>query len=401
MAERRNRRASAGGLRGGPVLARDGRTRGRLGFALAADLLRGAAGTYTVTNGAMGLAFAACGTLLAWHRPKNPIGWLLLAAGLAQATSTAASSLLALGQPRGWSLGALRLIGTLTAYPWLSRSGSSCRSRCCCSRTDGAGRPWRWLIWAALIDGALFVLSFASPAPHGDRGVPGHPVPDHRRSTPASPRSGPPPSSGGRSFRRRSRRWRCGTAVATTTLRRQLLWLLLAGLAAGAFTVPWGIFGTGPILGLLVIPLIPAAITIAILRHQLLDIRLVVSSALLYGLLTAVCVGSYVGLLALFDALVHQGEPGLRGGGELDRRDRVQPGPGLATAAGRPRLYGDRGDRCARYHGWASGSPDRATSWRACSKHSASPSGCPCGGKVRTARGGRLRAVPELRHGVT
>lgn len=44
--------------------------------------------------------------------------------------------------------------------------------------------------------------------------------------------------------------------------------------------VVWGILGAGPILGLLVIPLIPAAVTIAILRYQLLDIRLVVSRAL-------------------------------------------------------------------------------------------------------------------------
>ncbi len=45
-----------------------------------------AVGTYTVTNGAMGLAFGACGLLLAWHRPRHPIGWLFLAAGVAEAT---------------------------------------------------------------------------------------------------------------------------------------------------------------------------------------------------------------------------------------------------------------------------------------------------------------------------
>jgi len=38
-----------------------------------------AVGSFTVTNGAMGLGFAACGVLLAWHRPRNPIGWLFLA----------------------------------------------------------------------------------------------------------------------------------------------------------------------------------------------------------------------------------------------------------------------------------------------------------------------------------
>ena len=44
------------------------------------------------------------------------------------------------------------------------------------------------------------------------------------------------------------------------------------------FGVVWGVFGAGPVLGLLIITLIPASVTIAILRYQLLDIRLVVSA---------------------------------------------------------------------------------------------------------------------------
>ncbi|MDQ3716920.1 MAG: hypothetical protein M3381_13050, partial [Actinomycetota bacterium] len=37
--------------------------------------------SFVVTNCAMGLAFPISGVLIAWHRPRNPIGWLLLAAG--------------------------------------------------------------------------------------------------------------------------------------------------------------------------------------------------------------------------------------------------------------------------------------------------------------------------------
>src|SRR5215472_2973001 len=48
----------------------------------------------------------------------------------------------------------------------------------------------------------------------------------------------------------------------------------------------------------------PAAVTVAILRYQLLDIRLVVSRALVYGALTAGAAGAYVGLVALLDILV-------------------------------------------------------------------------------------------------
>jgi len=60
-----------------------------------------------------------------------------------------------------------------------------------------------------------------------------------------------------------------------------------------------GLAGTGPILGLLVIPLIPAAITVAILRYQLLDIRLVFSRTLSYTIVTGLLVGVYAGLVLL------------------------------------------------------------------------------------------------------
>jgi two-component system, NarL family, sensor kinase len=72
-----------------------------------------AVGAFLVTNGAMGLTFPVCGGLLAWHRPRNPIGWLFLAAGLGMATSAAAASLVLLGGHLGWDDGALRLLGTI------------------------------------------------------------------------------------------------------------------------------------------------------------------------------------------------------------------------------------------------------------------------------------------------
>jgi two-component system NarL family sensor kinase len=39
--------------------------------------------SFMLTNGIIGLALSACGVLLAWHRPRNPIGWLFLAGGVA------------------------------------------------------------------------------------------------------------------------------------------------------------------------------------------------------------------------------------------------------------------------------------------------------------------------------
>ena len=62
--------------------------------------------------------------------------------------------------------------------------------------------------------------------------------------------------------------------------------------------------GDGPILLLLSVAFVPVAIAIAIVRHGLLDIRLVLSRALLYGLLVGVVIAVYAGLVAGLSALV-------------------------------------------------------------------------------------------------
>lgn len=83
--------------------------------------------------------------------------------------------------------------------------------------------------------------------------------------------------------------------------RRQLLWLLLALVL---MIVSWcrrSLFTAGPVLGVLSIALVPAAMTIAVLRHQLLDIRLVLSPTVLYSVLTAAVVGVYLALVAAAD----------------------------------------------------------------------------------------------------
>lgn len=265
-----------------------------------------AVASFTVTNGAMGLAFGACGLLLAWHRPRNPIGWLLLGAGVAEATSAAAVMLLGFGAYSGWDLGALRLLASLFIFPWTVAVGI-CSPLVLVLFPDGrpAGPRWRWLTWAAVAVGLLFVLARASAGPQ---------MVEHRLVTPylTVPFYRPLSILGGLA----SAAWAVILASAVASLavryrrggdreRRQLLWLALAGFAALVYGgLVWGVLRTGPVLGLLVIPLIPAAVTVAILRYQLLDIKLVVSRALVYGVLTVAAAAAYVGLVALLDVLV-------------------------------------------------------------------------------------------------
>ena len=262
--------------------------------------------SFAVTNGVIGLALSACGVLLAWHRPRNPIGWLFLAGGVAYTTSTAAVSLLGLGASAGWSTLVLRLLASLymLAWPWAI---GLCLPLALLLFPDGrpAGSRWRWLIWAIVAEGVIFELNSAAPG----RQTFGHLSVVPYVAIPFYDRLGALWAASNVAWAALFMlvlaslvvRYRRGGDVE----RRQLLWLLLAVLAVLAYAgVAWGIFGRGPVLGLLVIPLIPAAVTVAILRYQLLDIRLVVSRALVYGLLTAAAAGAYVGLVALLDALV-------------------------------------------------------------------------------------------------
>ena len=265
-----------------------------------------AVGSFMVTNGAIGLTLSACGAPLAWHRPRNPVGWLFLAGGLAYATSAAAAGLAEFGAVQGWSSATLSALASLFILAWPLAIGL-CLPLALLLFPDG--RPpsprWRWLIWAIAAEAVLFELMFADP---------GSETIDRRTVTPYLTLPG---------FHQLTAVWAITNiawaailAIVLASLvvryrrggdaeRRQLLWLLLAMMIVLPYAgVVWGIFGAGPILGLLVIPLIPAAVTIAILRYQLLDIRLVVSRTLVYGVLTAAAAGVYIGLVALMDVLV-------------------------------------------------------------------------------------------------
>jgi hypothetical protein len=61
------------------------------------------------------------------------------------------------------------------------------------------------------------------------------------------------------------------------------------------------------IFSILVIALIPLSIMVAVLRYQLLDIRLVLSRSVLYVLLTAAVVGTYLLIVAVSDAVLRTG----------------------------------------------------------------------------------------------
>jgi signal transduction histidine kinase len=165
-------------------------------------------------------------------------------------------------------------------------------------------RAWRWVVIAVIITAPLFALEMGAwpDAP------PGYPtgyltIPFYDRLQPlwtiTEIRTSLAMFLGLAALVVRYRR---GSDVE----RRQLLWLVLAVLLALVVLLPWGLVAGTPIEVLFAIPLIPIAITVAIVREQLLDIRLVVSRLLAWLILVLAVFVAYMGLVALLNRVATQ-----------------------------------------------------------------------------------------------
>lgn len=272
----------------------------RLGWSLTDAL-----DAFVLTNAVMGLGFAGCGAVLAWHRTANPIGWLFVAGGLLQTLSAAMAPAAALAAAAGLSIELQRLMITAFGYSWTWAIGL-CIPVALLIFPDGRplSRRWRWVIIGVVITAPLFALELgADPTPLAN-GVVGYlTLPSHAELGPlwliTEARTLIAYLLGLVSLVLRFRR---GTEVA----RRQLLWLLLAVVIVVGALLPWSFIAGTPIFVLFSIPLIPIAVTVAVVRHQLLDIRLVVSRVLAWALLSLAVVVAYTGLVFLLDRVISE-----------------------------------------------------------------------------------------------
>ncbi|MEW9548879.1 histidine kinase [Nonomuraea sp. NPDC050783] len=206
-----------------------------------------------------GTAFPVFGAILVHSRPRLVIGWLLCAGGLSAATGILAANLHELyggaaGEPAVVVLSRQVLELTLgVLLPLLYPTGSL------------PSRRWLPVVWLALAGTAL---EWAGPA----YGRAGH--------------------------------WAVGVAVALAFAslvarfarggpveRRQLLWLLVA---LPGLLVPWIAGGDVRWLATLAVPLVPAAIAVAVLRYRLFGIDTLISRALVGTGLVIVVAGVYV-----------------------------------------------------------------------------------------------------------
>ncbi|MFC6156342.1 sensor histidine kinase [Kribbella jiaozuonensis] len=266
--------------------------------------------SFMIPNAVVGISCAVSGGLIAWHRPRNWLGWLLLGVGIAQ-TGTPAVTPWLIHALEG--TGSAQLPATLYSllWPW---SVSLFIPLALLVFPDGK-LLWRAVLVVALVNAPLQVLLFSA-----DRNplaaVDGLAAQDRAVSWLRIPAL-----DGLVPLQTVSDLLLAGTFLAAIAglvvryrrgderVRRQLLWLLLAATVAAVLVVSLRFAGpigsTGfPIIVLTLVALIPASMTVAVLRYQLLDIRLVWSRTVTYLLLTAAVAAAYLGLVELTDRLL-------------------------------------------------------------------------------------------------
>jgi hypothetical protein len=256
-------------------------------------------------------AFAAVGWVLAFRRPANPLGWIMLGGAFFFALSEDASyytvadyglrhgdlplgAVALLAQP-GWAPGIVLLGLLVLVFP----DGRLPSSR------------WRWLVAVYAAVGALWMT--------GAIVITVGALADHRTQVDSGGNllllSGNDPAAGWWNllqslfFPVLVACWLASIASQALSYRRssgvrrqQLKWLLAGsavtpaglGLAVLLRGVPWA-----NAIGVIAFLALPVSIGVAVLRYRLFDIDRIVSRTLAYAIVTGLLVGVYAGLVLL------------------------------------------------------------------------------------------------------
>ncbi|CAN5314024.1 hypothetical protein BH10ACT7_BH10ACT7_14090 [soil metagenome] len=260
--------------------------------------------SYLLTNVVVGIGFLASGVVIRWHRPANPVGLILIACGFGHLVSAIGAPAAQIGVEWGWPEIISRIFITLLVGAWHWGLGGFFPVALLLF-PDGhlPSRRWAPVLWfmiAATVIPFLLDVTNATPTTGDVMLVPilsfGWEVPEVVTTV----ASIAPSLSILLAIVALIVRYVRGD----DTMRRQLLWLILAVVAMLAINAQRWFTGNGPVLLLLTFVLIPIAIAIAIVRYRLLDIRVVLSRTLLYGALIAIIIALYAGLVAGVSLLV-------------------------------------------------------------------------------------------------
>ena len=270
----------------------------------AAEDGEGSAIAYTVFVG----MFATVGALVASRRPRHPIGWILLLAGTAYTVGG-----LSVAQTEGGGSAPV-LVQWLGTWVWMGGIGPAATFGLLLFPDGRLPSPsWRAFAWfaAAAIVATTAVIAFA-PGPFEDStvenplgfdAVPGL-IDLVQNAGPAALALAILGSIASLFVRFRR---------ARDVERQQLKWLsytgALVGVALAVAIAIEAVVGdqavnlTNTIVSIS-LALVPLAMGIAILRHRLFDIDVVINRTLVYGALTATLAASYLGSVLLIGLAV-------------------------------------------------------------------------------------------------
>jgi MFS family permease len=282
---------------------------------------------YVVTT-AVVFAFAVAGAIVAYHQPRNAIGWLLLGAGAFLAVNDLASDYSVLAyriHHGGLPLGPLAVLAQPSWAP-----GIVCIAMSILLFPDGrlpAGR-WRWGLWAFLALGALWLGGAFSIAINAIAGHTIHVNPGGDLAIIDNPTGGaawwgyvqdaffPALALSALLWLLRQVmifRWARGEQ------RQRLKWLI-SGVAISVLTGTFSAVGgggswLGEVLNAVVsagLAAFPISIGVGIMHYRLYEIDRLISRTLSYAILTALLAGTFIGLIALTtDTLALSGRVGV------------------------------------------------------------------------------------------
>lgn len=264
--------------------------------------------SYTLTNVLIGIAFVVTGGVIWQSRPENAVGWLLVAAGMCHLVTSASGHLLIFGIDEGWSEMITRSLATLGSAWALGLPGLFLLALLLFPTGHLPSPRWAPAVWYLIIVtvalSASYALSATSPT------ISGTATPIAQESILMMTAALPDGVNNALNL--------AGAfipliviaslvfryATGDDLIRRQLMWLILAVAVMVVLNTQRFVTGDGPILFLLSTVLIPIAIAIAIVRYRLLDIRFVLSRALLYSLAIGGVIAAYAGIVAGLSLLV-------------------------------------------------------------------------------------------------
>jgi hypothetical protein len=247
------------------------------------------------------------GFVLAWRRPRNPFGWILLVTAVFSTLSEDASFYTVAdyrlhhgGLPLGW----VAVLAQPGWAPSLALAGLAVLLF-----PDGAlpSPRWRPVLWVYLAAAGLWIASAEAVSVGA---VVGHDV----RVDPSGNLLGLGSTTGPYGwfgvvedvfFPVLAACWLASLAAQVASYRRssgerrqQLKWLLTGGMVAGIGFV-LAISGLSTLVGTVLVLAVPASMGVAIFKYRLYEIDRIISRTLAYAIVTGLLVGVYAGLVLL------------------------------------------------------------------------------------------------------